>query len=76
MLAPNKPIISIGATPKQHKEGSVNKLLILLAVPEIQELYENIKVLLNELKLDTIDYMLTSDLKMGRQLLGCNFRGI
>ena len=55
--------------PKQHKEGSVNKLLILLAVPEIQELYENIKVLLNELELDTIDYMLTSDLKMGKEII-------
>ena len=56
-------------TPKQHREGSVNKLLILLAVPEIQELYENIKVLLNELELDTIDYMLTSDLKMGKAII-------
>ena len=32
-------------------------------------MYENIKVLLDELELDTLDYMLTSDLKMGRQWL-------
>ena len=33
-------------------------------------MYENIKVLLYELELDTLDYMLTSDLKMGRHWLG------
>ena len=60
-----------GVASKQHKEGSVNKLLILLAVPATQELYHNIKVLLNELNLDTIDFMLTSDLKMGINTYCC-----
>ena len=45
----------------------MNKLLILLAVPAVQELYHNIKVLLNELKLDAIDHVLTSDLMMGME---------
>jgi len=61
---------SDGVAPKEHKEGSVNKLLILLAVPAVQELYHNIKVLLNELKMDAIDHVLTSDLQMVLVMLG------
>ena len=49
-----------------HKEGGVYKLLILLAVPQVQELYANMNILLNELGLVNIDFSLASDLKMGR----------
>ena len=48
-----------------HKEGGVYKLLILLAVPQVQELYANMNILLNELGLVNIDFTLASDLKLG-----------
>ena len=51
--------------PKKHKEGSVHKLLMLLAVPKIQELHHNMSVLLAELGLESLDFVITSDIKMG-----------
>ena len=48
-----------------HRQGGVHKLLILLAVPQIQELYSNLEILLSELGLENIDFTITSDLKMG-----------
>ena len=55
-----------GVAPKKHKEGSVHKLLMLLVVPNIQELHFNLKVLLAELGLDSLDFVITSDIKMGK----------
>ena len=54
-----------GVAPKKHKEGSVHRLLMLLVVPDIQELYSNLKILLDELGLDKLDFVITSDLKIG-----------
>ena len=54
-----------GVAAKKHKEGSVHKLLMLLAVPKIQELYYNMQVLLGELGLESLDFSVTSDIKMG-----------
>ena len=48
-----------------YKEGSVHKLLILAAVPEIQELHQNLKILIDELNLASLKYSLSSDIKMG-----------
>ena len=56
--------------PNKHKEGSVHKLLILVAVPKIQELHSNIDILLQELNLDSLDFVLTSDIKMILLILG------
>ena len=55
-----------GVAPKKPKEGSVHKLLMLLAVPNIQELHFNLKVLLAELGLDSLDFVITSDIKIGK----------
>ena len=54
----------------KFKEGGVHKLLILLAVPDIQELYSNLKILLQELRLEAMDFSVTSDLKIVLLLLG------
>ena len=48
--------------PKKHKEGSVHKLLMLLAVPKIQELHHNMSVLLAELGLESLDFVITSNI--------------
>ena len=42
---------------------------MLLAVPKIQELYFNLEVLLGELGLDSLDFSITSDIKMGKLCL-------
>ena len=54
-----------GVASKKHKEGSVHKLLMLLAIPKIQELHYNLRVLLAELGLESLDFVITSDIKMG-----------
>ena len=53
-----------GVAPKKHKEASVHRLLMLLAVPDIQELHSNLKILLEELGLDMLDFVVTSDIKI------------
>ena len=59
-----------GVASKDHKEGSVNKLLMLIATPNVQELYPNMKILLNELNLVSVgDFSITSDIKMGEFFL-------
>ena len=42
----------------------MHKLLMLLAVPKIQELHYNLSVLLAELGLESLDFVITSDIKM------------
>lgn len=59
-----------GVAPKTHKEGSVHKLFMLLAVPKVQELYFNLKVLFGELGLDGLEFLITSDIKIVLVLLG------
>ena len=61
---------SEGVAPKQHKDGSVNKLFILLAVPQVQELYINLQLMLQELNLELMDFIITSDIRMILILLG------
>ena len=42
---------------------------MLLAVPNIQELHFNLKVMFAELGLDSLDFVITSDIKMGKCIL-------
>ena len=51
--------------PQHHKDGGVKKLLMLLAVPEMQELHSNIKSLLRELNFEELDFTIAADIKMG-----------
>ena len=45
----------------------MHRLLMLLVVPDIQELYSNLKILLDELGLDKLDFVITSDLRIGNK---------
>ena len=49
-------------------EGSVKKLMILSAVPKVQELHRNLEVILNELNLEAVDFCFTGDIKIGEIL--------
>ena len=60
-----------GVAPKKHKEASVHRLLMLLAVPDVQELHSNLKILLGELGLEMLDFVVTSDIKIGTEHSVC-----
>ena len=51
----------------QFQQGSVHKLQILVAVPDIQELYLNLQVLWEDLQLADLKFFLVSDLKIGNK---------
>ena len=48
----------------------MHKLLMLLAVPKVQELYFNLKVLFGELGLNGLEFLITGDIKIVLVLLG------
>ena len=44
---------------------------MLLAVPDVQELHSNLKILLGELGLEMLDFVVTSDIKIGTEHSVC-----
>ena len=67
---------SDGVCPKSTKLSSVKKLFVVGLVPNVQELYPNVKAMLEELKLDGIEYGLCADIKIylciiGKQTASC-----
>ena len=61
---------SDGVCPKTTKLSSVKKMFVVGLVPQVQELYPNVKIMMEELKLDGIDYGLCADIKMYLTLIG------
>ena len=53
--------------PREHKEGGVNKLIIIAACPAIQELHFNLALILEELNLEAVDFTITGDIKIGEE---------
>ena len=51
---------------RRHKASGVKKVFIIAIVEDVPEVYENIKIILEKLKLDTdeMDFCLASDLKL------------
>ena len=65
-----------GVCPKSSKLSSVKKLFVIGLVPEVQELYPNIRSMMEELKLGGIEYGLCADIKIylcliGKQVASC-----
>ena len=52
--------------PKDHKEGCVIKLQILLANSDVHEPHSNLEILLAELNLNELDFTVAADIKMGK----------
>ena len=62
--------------PKSTKLSSVKKLFFICLVPWVQELYQNIKSILQELKLEGMEYGISADIKIylilcGKQTASC-----
>ena len=60
---------------KGKKDGGVKKLVIIGIAQAILETYENVKTILDLLKLDTIDFIIATDYKLVNILLGLSAHG-
>lgn len=65
-----------GVCPRSTKLSSVKRLFVVGLVPDVQELYPNVKAMLEELKLEGIEYGLCADIKIylciiGKQTASC-----
>ena len=61
---------SDGVCPRNTKLSSVKKLFVVGLVPQVQELYPNVKSMMDELKLEGIEYGLCADIKIYLCLIG------
>ena len=59
-----------GVLPRQFKDSSVKKLLILAAFPGVPERYENLKDILDDLGVSAIEHSVSADIKMLLLLIG------
>ena len=53
-----------GVAAKNFKDYSVKKLLLLSVYPEIPEIHSNLKKILDELGIETVDFLVCADIKM------------
>ena len=61
---------SDGVCPRSSKLSSVKKMFVVGLVPQVQELYPNIKTMMEELKLNKIEFGLCADIKIYLCLIG------
>ena len=61
---------SEGFAPKSFKPSSVKKLLVLGIIPEVPENHPNMETLLGELKMEAIEFSVSTDIKMLNCLVG------
>ena len=59
-----------GVAAKSAKHSSVKKLIILAAVPNVPENYSNVKLILNELNMEALEFTYSADVKMLMTLVG------
>lgn len=55
---------SQGVAAKNFKDSSVMKLLLLSVYPDIPEIHSNLKKILDELGIETVDFLVCADIKM------------
>ena len=53
-----------GVAPKGSKNTSVKKLIVIGAVADVQENYANVKVILDQLNIEALEFTMTADIKM------------
>ena len=53
-----------GVAAKQAKNSSVKKLMLLATVPGIPENYFNVKTILDNLNLESVEFTVAADIKM------------
>ena len=53
-----------GVAPKTSKLSSVKKLLVLGAVADVPDNYPNVKVILDQLNIEALQFTVAADVKM------------
>ena len=53
-----------GVAARSSKLSSVKRMLVMGAVPDIPENYPNVKMILDELNMEAVDYTMSIDIKM------------
>ena len=59
-----------GPVFKQFKDGSVKKLVPLAVFPNVSETYYNVKIILDQMDVEEIEYTVSADIKMLLMLIG------
>ena len=59
-----------GYSSQYFKDSSVQKTLILAILPSINESYVNLKMILDKLKINALDYTVSEGLKVLLQMVG------
>ena len=59
-----------GVCPRSSKLSSVKRMFVVGLIPDVQEIYPNVKTMLEELNLDGIEYGLSADIKIYLCLIG------
>ena len=72
---PSRSKYSEGLAAKYTKDGSVKKTLILGIVPRIQELHFNVKKILDMIKIDSVEFSHSADIKLLYTLVGKSCSG-
>ena len=67
---------SDGVCPKTAKLSSVKKMFVVGLVPDVQEIYPNVKAMLDEINLEGVEFGFSADLKIylcitGKQVASC-----
>ena len=65
-----------GVCPKTSKLSSVKKMFVVGLIPDVQEIYPNVKAMLDELDLQGIEFGFSADIKIylciiGKQVASC-----
>ena len=50
------------------KSSSVKKLIVLGAVAEVPENFHNVKVILDQLNIEAVEFTMSADIKMRKEL--------
>ena len=58
-----------GVAPKSSKLSSVKKLMVIGAVADVPENYPNVKVILDQLNIEALQFTVAADIKMCKFLL-------
>jgi hypothetical protein len=59
-----------GYAPEEAKMTSVKKLLLIAVVPDMQENYENVKLIWDKLNMENVRFYVATDLKLANLMFG------
>ena len=63
-MGPYKSKYLQGVAAKVFKDSSVKKLLLVSVYPEVPEVHINMKKILEELRIEAVEFLVSADIKM------------